>query len=74
MTCRRLVAGLALATGLLSASPWAQPVFRGTEILVTDHGDENLSAFVPIEVKDIEKPMAQRGLSHAMIRRRDGTR
>ena len=32
-------------------------------ILITDTGYENLSAFVPIEVKDIEKLMAQRGLS-----------
>jgi Xaa-Pro aminopeptidase len=38
-------------------------------ILITDTGYENLSRFVPIEVKDVEKLMAERGLSDAMIRR-----
>ena len=37
-------------------------------ILITETGVENLSQFVPIEVKDIEKLMAQRGLSDALIR------
>jgi Xaa-Pro aminopeptidase len=32
-------------------------------ILITETGYENLSAFVPIEIKDIEKLMAERGLS-----------
>jgi Xaa-Pro aminopeptidase len=36
-------------------------------ILITENGYENLSQFVPIEVKDIEKLMAERGLSDAMI-------
>ena len=31
-------------------------------ILITDTGYENLSAFVPIEIVDIERLMAQRGL------------
>lgn len=38
-------------------------------ILITDTGYENLSQFVPIEVKDIEKLMAGRGLSDALIAR-----
>ena len=37
-------------------------------LLITDSGYENLSAFVPIEVKDIEKLMAQKGLSDAMLK------
>jgi Xaa-Pro aminopeptidase len=38
-------------------------------LLVTQTGIENLSAFVPIEMNDIEKLMAQhRGLSDAMIK------
>ena len=32
-------------------------------ILITETGYENLSAFVPIEVDDIEKLMAEPGLS-----------
>ncbi len=36
-------------------------------ILITDTGYENLSAFVPIEVKDIEAMMADKGLSDAML-------
>ena len=36
-------------------------------ILVTDSGYENLSAFVPIEVKDIETLMAEPGLSDTML-------
>ena len=32
-------------------------------LLVTETGYENLSAFVPIEIKDIEKLMAEKGLS-----------
>jgi Xaa-Pro aminopeptidase len=38
-------------------------------ILITENGYENLSRFVPIEVKDIEKLMTERGLSEAMIAR-----
>jgi Xaa-Pro aminopeptidase len=34
-------------------------------ILITDTGYENLSAFVPIEIADIEKTMAGRGLSES---------
>ena len=37
-------------------------------ILITETGYENLSAFVPIEVKDIERLMAERGLSDALGR------
>jgi Xaa-Pro aminopeptidase len=36
-------------------------------ILITDTGYENLSQFVPVEVKDIEKLMVHRGLSDALI-------
>ncbi len=36
-------------------------------ILITENGYENLSAFVPIDVDDIEKMMAQKGLSDAML-------
>jgi Xaa-Pro aminopeptidase len=43
-------------------------------ILITDTGFENLSRSVPVEVKDIEKLMAERGLSDAMIVRREGSR
>jgi Xaa-Pro aminopeptidase len=38
-------------------------------ILITETGYENLSQFVPIEVKDIEKLMTQRGLSDALLQR-----
>jgi hypothetical protein len=38
-------------------------------LLVTDTGYENLSAFVPVEIDDIEKLMAQPGLSDAMLKR-----
>ncbi len=37
-------------------------------ILITETGYENLSAFVPVEIVDIERLMAQSGLSDAMIR------
>jgi Xaa-Pro aminopeptidase len=37
-------------------------------ILITDRGYENLSAFVPIEIADIEKLMAEPGLSDAQVR------
>jgi Xaa-Pro aminopeptidase len=37
-------------------------------ILITETGYENLSAFVPIEIADIEKTMAQPGLSDAAIK------
>jgi Xaa-Pro aminopeptidase len=36
-------------------------------ILITDTGYENLSAFVPIEIEDIERLMAQPGLSDAAL-------
>ena len=35
-------------------------------LLITETGYENLSAFVPIEIADIEKVMAEPGLSDAM--------
>src|SRR5215471_7382328 len=34
-------------------------------ILITETGYENLSAFVPVEIKDVEKLMTRRGLSDA---------
>jgi len=37
-------------------------------ILITESGYENLSAFVPIEIADIEKMMTRRGLSDAQVR------
>jgi Xaa-Pro aminopeptidase len=37
-------------------------------ILMTDTGYENLSAFVPVEVEDIERAMAGPGLSDALLR------
>jgi Xaa-Pro aminopeptidase len=37
-------------------------------ILITETGYENLSAFVPIEVPDIEKAMMKHGLSDAALR------
>jgi Xaa-Pro aminopeptidase len=37
-------------------------------ILITETGYENLSAFVPIEVKDIEKTMVRHGLSDAQMK------
>jgi Xaa-Pro aminopeptidase len=37
-------------------------------ILMTDSGYENLSEFVPIEVEDIERLMAERGLSDSALR------
>jgi len=37
-------------------------------ILITATGYENLSAFVPVEIADIEKMMARRGLSDAQIK------
>lgn len=37
-------------------------------ILMTETGYENLSAFVPIEVRDIEKLMAEKGLSDAILK------
>jgi len=38
-------------------------------ILITESGYENLSAFVPVEIADIEKTMAEPGLGGAMHRR-----
>ena len=37
-------------------------------LLITEAGYENLSAFVPIEIADIEKLMAQPGLSDQAIK------
>ncbi len=37
-------------------------------ILITETGYENLSAFVPVEIADIERLMAQPGLSDAMLK------
>ena len=39
-------------------------------ILITNNGYENLSAFVPSEIKDIERLMAERGLSDARLNER----
>jgi Xaa-Pro aminopeptidase len=41
-------------------------------ILITETGYENLSKFVPIEVRDIEKLMAEPGLSDVLMRRPAG--
>jgi Xaa-Pro aminopeptidase len=43
-------------------------------ILITDSGYENLSGFVPIEVKDIEKTMAERGLGDMWMRQPGSSR
>ena len=37
-------------------------------LLITDTGVENMSAFVPIEVDDIERLMAEPGLSERLAR------
>jgi Xaa-Pro aminopeptidase len=37
-------------------------------ILITERGYENLSAFVPIEIADVEKMMTRRGLSDAQAK------
>jgi hypothetical protein len=37
-------------------------------ILITENGYEELSAFVPIDVAGIEKLMAKKGLSDAMLK------
>jgi Xaa-Pro aminopeptidase len=37
-------------------------------ILITENGYENLSALVPVEIADIEKMMARRGLSDAQVK------
>ena len=37
-------------------------------ILMTDTGYENLSAFVPVEIEDVERAMAGPGLSDALLR------
>jgi Xaa-Pro aminopeptidase len=37
-------------------------------ILITENGYENLSAFVPVEIADIEKMMAKHGLSDVLIK------
>ncbi len=39
-------------------------------ILMTDSGYENLSAFVPVEISDIEALMKQHGLSDATLKPR----
>src|SRR5947199_3551217 len=36
-------------------------------ILITESGYENLSAFVPVEIADIEKMMTKHGLSDAQV-------
>ena len=41
-------------------------------ILITETGYQNLSKFVPIEVRDIEKLMAEPGLSDVLMRRPAG--
>jgi Xaa-Pro aminopeptidase len=38
-------------------------------IVITETGYENLSAFVPVEIEEIEKLMVKRGLSDAQVRR-----
>jgi len=43
-------------------------------LLITETGYENLSAFVPIEIADIEKMMAEPGLSDAMYREKPANR
>jgi Xaa-Pro aminopeptidase len=43
-------------------------------ILITDAGYENLSRFVPVEVKDIEKTKAEPGLSSLWIRKPGSSR
>jgi Xaa-Pro aminopeptidase len=43
-------------------------------ILMTDSGYENLSGFVPIEVKDIEKTMAEPGLGDMWMRKPGSSR
>ena len=37
-------------------------------LLITETGYENLSAFVPVEIADIEKTMTRHGLSDAQIK------
>jgi Xaa-Pro aminopeptidase len=37
-------------------------------ILITETGYENLSAFVPVEIADIEKMMAKHGLSDVLFK------
>jgi len=37
-------------------------------LLITESGYENLSAFVPVEIDEIEKLMAQPGLSDAQVK------
>ena len=37
-------------------------------ILITETGYENLSAFVPVEIDEIERLMGQPGLSEAALR------
>jgi Xaa-Pro aminopeptidase len=39
-------------------------------ILITETGYENLSAFVPVEIADIEKTMTKHGLSDAQVKLR----
>jgi Xaa-Pro aminopeptidase len=41
-------------------------------LLITETGYENLSAFVPIEIAEIEKVMAEPGLSDAMWKQKGG--
>jgi Xaa-Pro aminopeptidase len=37
-------------------------------ILITETGYENLSAFVPVEIADIEKMMGKQGLSDVLFK------
>jgi Xaa-Pro aminopeptidase len=37
-------------------------------ILITETGYENLSAFVPVEIDEIEKTMTRHGLSDAQVK------
>ena len=37
-------------------------------LLITGTGYENLSAFVPVEIADIEKMMTRHGLSDAQVK------
>jgi len=37
-------------------------------LLITEAGYENLSAFVPVEIADIERMMTRHGLSDAQVK------
>jgi Xaa-Pro aminopeptidase len=72
--------GLTQAVGLVPGQMFTiEPAFRVPEenlamrledaLLVTAKGYENLSAFVPIEVGDIEKLMTEPGISQLLKKR-----